>query len=121
MSENEDVKEVDTIQNNSIQCEYCKKEYTNLSNLRYHQKHTVSCLNIQKEIKTEYKCEFCNKIFSANRYLSQHLKNFCKKNKILNKNELLQKEIEELKKKLIEKDYELKCKDEIINKLEKQR
>lgn len=120
----EEYKNIEVIETNikmtdKLVCEYCKKEYTTLSNLKYHQKHTVSCLNIQKEMKTEFKCEFCNKVFTANRYLSQHLKNYCKTNKTLNKNELLQKEIEELKKKLIEKDYALKSKDEMINKLEK--
>jgi hypothetical protein len=55
-------------------CEYCDKEFTNMSYFNKHKKTAKYCLKIQKElgidnilvseIKTIIKCNLCLKIFS---------------------------------------------------------
>jgi hypothetical protein len=116
-----------------FECEYCKKEYTNISNLKHHQKTAKFCLDIQNQLPKSFKCELCNKVFDNNKYLKQHIDHYCKTNKIQKENEifkneinLLKTEITELKAKLDQKDKDLKnelknelkiklqCKDDII-------
>jgi hypothetical protein len=91
-------------------CDYCKKEYTTISNLRYHQKNTKACLDIQAEVIKDFKCEYCNKVFSNNKYLKQHLQKYCKSNKVQQENEILKNKIEEMKTKFekLEKEYKSK-------------
>jgi hypothetical protein len=114
-----------------FECEYCKKVYTNISNLKHHQKTAKFCLDIQNKLPRIFKCELCNKVFDNNKYLKQHIDHYCKSNKIQKENELLKNEINllkteitKLKAKLNEKDsknelqnelkIKLQCKDDII-------
>lgn len=107
-------------------CEYCKKEYSNLSALNHHQKTAVFCLKIQKSLTSlsntnlslnneENKtnnltiCEYCNKDFSTKFKLASHL-HICKQKEIYN----LKKEYE-LKLENSKKEYEL-----IISSLKKE-
>jgi hypothetical protein len=137
------INEEDTNQytNGSFVCEYCKKEYTTLSNLKHHQKTAQFCLDLQNQLSATFKCEHCEKMFSSNKYLKQHYSH-CKIYKIFNENANLKKEIEELKNKfkleineeLIKikdenkeiklklefKDQTILLKDETITKLEKE-
>ena len=98
---------------NTFVCEYCKKEYTTLSNLKHHQKTAQFCLDLQNQLSVGFKCEHCDKTFSSNKYLKQHYSH-CKIYKIFNENINLKKEIEELKTKFkLEMNEELiKIKDE---------
>lgn len=102
-----------------LTCNFCKKEYTSLSSLNYHQKTAVFCKKIQLNISltsntgsisnlntnantklvesNELKCNFCNKEFSTKFRLTTHL-NICKERE---NNELKNNynyEIDELKK-----------------------
>jgi hypothetical protein len=61
------------------QCQYCKKQYTSISNLNYHQKTTKACLKIQEALLTSsssivIKCQYCNKDFSCKSSLKHHEK-----------------------------------------------
>lgn len=67
----------------SIQCEYCKQNYTNISTLKLHQKSAKFCLEIQKKLNNsitiqEFSCEYCFKKFTLKQSLQDHL-NTCKK------------------------------------------
>jgi hypothetical protein len=84
-------------------CEYCKKEYANLSVLNYHQKTTNFCLKIQNSIKDKneqindiFTCEYCKKEFNTKFKLISHHNN-CK-----------QKDIDELKKEYEDKLNEVR-------------
>jgi hypothetical protein len=114
-------------------CEFCKKEYKSIYSLNVHKTTTKFCLEIQKKINeskvleeiNHFNCEFCDKEFTSTKYLNQHLER-CKSKKkltsdeIMKKNNLLEKEIAELKLKLQFKDEKLNDKDIIIEKLEKE-
>ena len=76
-----------------FECEYCKKEYTNISNLKHHQKTAKFCLDIQNQLPKSFKCELCNKVFDNNKYLKQHIDHYCKTNKIQKENEIFKNEI----------------------------
>jgi hypothetical protein len=119
---------------NTFVCEYCKKEYTTLSNLKHHQKTAQFCLDLQNQLSAGFKCEHCDKTFSSNKYLKQHYSH-CKIYKVFNENANLKKEIEELKTKfkleineelikIKDENKELKLKlefkDQTITKLEKE-
>ena len=73
-----------------IKCEFCNKNFTNKSNLIYHQKNTRSCLEKQGKKSLIYVCNFCERKLSTNERLVSHL-NICK-GKIKVKNEENQKE-----------------------------
>ena len=67
----------------SIQCQYCKQNYTNTSTLKLHQKSAKFCLEIQKKINNlitiqEFTCEYCFKKFTLKQSLQDHF-NTCKK------------------------------------------
>lgn len=80
----------------SIQCEYCKQDYINLSTLKFHQKSAKFCLQIQKKLNNsitiqEFNCEYCFKKFTLKQSLQDHL-NTCKKLKeIKSENETQEK------------------------------
>jgi hypothetical protein len=111
-------------------CEYCKKEYTTISNLKHHQRTAQFCLEIQNQITTGFKCEHCDKKFTSNKYLKQHYFH-CRIYKVFHENILIKKELEELKTKqkleiseAKDENKELKLKldfkEQTINKLEKE-
>ena len=93
-----------------MECEFCKKNLSTLSNLNYHKKTNKSCQKIQLQIKDKNDidsllspCEFCNKIFTF-QTMKVHL-NSCKKKKNFENGK-----DDEIKKLLEEKD-------DVINKL----
>jgi hypothetical protein len=133
----------------SIECEFCKKKYSNIHTLKTHQQTTKFCLKIQDKInikdkledieKKIFSCDYCNKEFLLKASLKDHLK-ICKKkieddisletnkisfleNKIkeLELNEIKNEELLSLKynSTINEKENEIKFKNEYINKLEK--
>jgi hypothetical protein len=90
------------IDETEIECDFCNKSFSNISNLRYHKKTNKKCQVIQNkdnkdEIESSFvNCEFCNKLFTV-QILKTHYKN-CKKKSDF--------EINELRKLLISKDEE---------------
>ena len=61
----------------SLECQFCKKNFTSKWNLNNHQKTAKHCLKIQKEKGIEnknthiYFCNFCNKTFTTKQYLNK--------------------------------------------------
>jgi len=103
-----------------LECEFCNKSFSNISNLRYHKKTNKKCQIIQKqkvdEIET-FNCSFCNKTFTK-QTIKTHNKT-CKK-KLNEEIKTLQIENNEIKNVLSEKDEqidEIEEKDEEIKKL----
>ena len=106
-------------------CEFCQKEFSNKSNLNYHQKTAKYCLKKRPDMNdnlNNYKCDHCDEKFSRKYNLDKHLSS-CKIKKkddydIHLKN--IEKEYEE-KIKQIKSSYEsqIKTLQETINKLEK--
>ena len=98
----------------AIICEFCNKEYKNISNLNNHQKTAKFCLKIQKgeqkgEQNLELTCDLCDKILSSKYRLDSH-KLTCKVNKKIMYEDL----IDIIK----QKDEEIKQKDYRIIELE---
>jgi hypothetical protein len=88
-----------------MECKFCKKQLSTISNLNYHIKNNKNCLEIQKNQNQNdnnnlVSCDFCKKSFS-NKSLKIHLKS-CKNKSI----EIIE-----------EKDKLLKEKDEIIEEM----
>jgi len=109
-----------------MECEFCNKSFSTMSNLKYHIKTNKKCQIIQKEknddISSSVNCEFCNKIFTT-QIFKIHNKT-CKKklneeNKKLNEeNKKLNEENIDIKKLLNKKDEEIKnLQNEEIKKL----
>jgi len=108
-----------------LECEFCVKTFSNISNLRYHKKTNKKCQIIQKqkvdqkvdEIET-FNCSFCNKTFTK-QTIKTHNKT-CKK-KLNEEIKTLQIENNEIKNVLSEKDEQIEKllseKDEQIEKL----
>jgi len=105
-----------------LECEFCNKSFSNISNLRYHKKTNKKCQIIQKqkvehEIET-FNCSFCNKTFTK-QTIKIHNKT-CKK-KLNEEIKTLQIENNEFKSALSEKDEQIKKilseKDEQIKKI----
>lgn len=102
-------------------CNFCKKEYSNISILNYHQKTAKFCKKLQQidnpidiSENNKFNCDFCNKNFSTKFRLNTHL-NSCKEKEshILKKE--YSNEIEELKKEFNDEIEEIK--KEHINEL----
>ena len=98
---------------NSLICQFCKTEFTNLYNMNNHQKKAKYCLLIQgkaniekKKLELEFRCEYCNKNISSKYNLEKHIK-ICtyKKEK--------DKKIQELK----EKDKKIQDQEKVFIKL----
>jgi hypothetical protein len=112
-----------------MECEFCKKEFSTKPNLIYHQKNTKYCLDLQGKKNIQFKCEYCDKIFTCQQRLNEHILKVCKlKNKINFEKEIkkiqedfsLYKKQEKLRLKDKEKQFEQKIneKNEYILKLE---
>jgi chromosome segregation ATPase len=56
-----------------MNCQYCKKVYTNKYTLNTHQKTAKACLKLQKN-NTAIKCHYCEKTFSSQSSLNLHQK-----------------------------------------------
>jgi len=93
-----------------MECEFCKKNLSSLSNLNYHKKTNKSCLKIQLQEKNNKEqietllisCEFCHKLFTSHK-LKIHLKT-CKHKNI----SLIEKKDDEIKSLIEKKDDEIK-------------
>ena len=84
-----------------MECEFCKKIFSNKSALNKHKKQAKYCLDIQNvKPDTIHKCNICEKTFNVKSSLERH-KNLCK----INPSKLID-EIEELKKALQEQKLE---------------
>ena len=81
-----------------MNCNYCKKEFSNKSNLTRHQKKCLIKINKPPKI---FECEFCSKELCSNYSLNRHL-NICKVKKTHDD------EIEELKSMVIQLQDEIK-------------
>ncbi len=104
------------------ECEFCKKEYSNIHILNNHQKTANFCLKIQNNINSNEPddknniqlstCHFCNKEFNTKFKLSSHLKN-CKHKELEEVKKYYETKIEELSVELEEnkKDCEVKLEE----------
>ena len=101
------------IDNEDMECKFCKTQLSTVGNLNYHIKNNKKCLDIQKkQNQTDnnmlVSCDFCKKQFS-NKSLKTHLQ--CCKNKTI---ELIEEKV-----KLIE--YMKKEKDDLIEEHKKEK
>ena len=88
-----------------MECKFCNKNFTTISNLNYHMKNNKKCLEsheVQKNDNILKPCDFCKKNFS-NKSLKVHLR-ICKIKK--------EKEINDI---INEKDDLLNEKDDLLN------
>ena len=53
----------------SIICEYCETELKNKSSLKYHQKNTKYCLEMQGKKQDKFICDKCEKVLSSKQML----------------------------------------------------
>ena len=100
-----------------MECEFCNKNFTTMSNLRYHKKTNKKCQEIQSKDKdineivseSSVSCEFCDKKFTK-QTIKVHNKICKKKLEFENKNLLSEKdkEIKKLLSEKFEKDEEIK-------------
>jgi hypothetical protein len=95
-----------------MNCEFCKKEFSNKSNLICHQKTAKYCLKLREEnLPNGFNCDYCNEKFLRKSVLTSHLEK-CKFKKELDQNELILKLKSEhklnLESKLLEKDNIIK-------------
>jgi hypothetical protein len=58
----------------SIECNYCKNKFKNVSSLNYHMKTAIYCLKLRNTTNTLFKCEYCSKNFSSNNKRYMHVK-----------------------------------------------
>jgi hypothetical protein len=87
--------------NSSLLCEFCDKNFTSKASLSKHQKTTKYCLQKQGIKNEEYKCVYCSKILATQLRLNTHI-NICKlKDKKSNKYICLYEEKEEEMKRYI--------------------
>ena len=92
-----------------MECTFCKKVFSTKPNLINHQKTTKYCLQLQGRVNTNFSCEYCDKYFTSQQTLNDHVLYTCKKHK---KSEH-EKQIDLLKERLTQKDsyYEEKIKE----------
>jgi hypothetical protein len=81
---------------NTLVCQYCKTEFSNLYNMNNHQRKAKYCLLIQGKVhvidnKTEFKCKYCKKNLASKQKLSYHI-DICDKKFILLLDELKEKD-----------------------------
>ena len=101
-----------------MECNFCKKTLSTKINLLTHQKNAKYCLLLQGKINTNFKCEHCNKYFSSQQTLNEHINHTCKK---YIKKTYVELETENilLKEKLIEKNATIYKLEEQISSLQK--
>ena len=98
-----------------MECKFCNKNFTTISNLNYHMKNNKKCLEIQQnqnQNDNNVSCDFCKKNFS-NKSLKVHLR-ICKIKKEKEINDIMNEKdaiIEEIK----------KDKDAIIEEIKKEK
>ena len=95
-----------------MECEFCKKSLSTLSNLNYHKKTNKTCQSIQTQNNKEpivsflTSCEFCDKVFSF-QTLNVHLKTCKQKKKDEEIKRLTEKKDEEIQRLTEKKDQEI--------------
>jgi hypothetical protein len=101
-----------------MECTFCKKSFSTKPNLVNHQKTAKYCLKIRGETNIVFTCNDCDKCFTTQQTLNEHILYTCKQH---HKN-LYEKQIEILRqeKETILREHELKLqeKDAYISKLE---
>jgi len=88
-----------------MDCEHCKKTFSNKSNLRNHQKTAKYCLKLQNKDINEFSCKACDYSFTSKRNLKLHEISCINLIKIINNDKIKQKE-KECREKLKQKDIE---------------
>lgn len=86
-----------------MDCDFCKKNFSSVNNLRYHQKTAKYCLEIQGKSAQNFFCDFCKKTFTLQNSLTKHGR-ICrdkKQSEEIDKQKAYEKD---LKEKLKEKD-----------------
>jgi len=104
-----------------LKCEFCEKEYKNISSLNFHKKSAKFCLEKQGKENPEFKCHYCQKIYSRKESLENHTE-VCKAKPLDDEITRLKKQIiiknNEEKLKIKELEDIVKEKDKTIEKLE---
>lgn len=84
-----------------MNCQYCNKTFSSLSNLNFHIKTAKYCLKIRNnseiiqnndKLIEEFKCDYCDDIFFRKYILNKHIK-ICKEKKQIVDNKLTEKNI----------------------------
>jgi hypothetical protein len=93
-----------------MECQFCKKTYSNIYTLKNHQTLTRTCLLIQKELgnKVEpkiFECSFCNKNLSTKARLDSHYM-ICKIKKECDTKKEIEKAVEEKTKQIIKDEFD---------------
>jgi hypothetical protein len=98
-----------------LKCQFCEKEFQNISSFNLHQRTAKYCLEKQGKENIEYQCKYCKKFFTNKQRLETHLEicsvKLSESSKKIKDLEIKIKELEKLKTK----------KDKIIEKLEKEK
>jgi 5-methylcytosine-specific restriction endonuclease McrA len=64
-----------------MECQFCNKSFSNQYTLQTHQMNTKKCIAIQQNVQQvirEFKCLYCEKIFTTKRRLDDHVTYVCK-------------------------------------------
>jgi len=58
-----------------MECSYCQRIFSTMSNLKYHQKHAKYCLSLQGSTRnlSKFICDFCEASYTAKHSLSGHM------------------------------------------------
>jgi hypothetical protein len=102
----------------SLECVFCKRNFSSKFSLKKHQKTAKYCLKIQgkENIPGKFKCKGCGKTFTRKELFIYH-DNICKKNKENRQNEQYERKIEEIQKQC---ERKIVAKDKIILSLKRQ-
>ena len=66
-----------------MECEYCKKNFSNKFILKNHQLNAKYCLELRKKDNENFKCSYCKKNLASKWSLDNHLDNCVDKFKML--------------------------------------
>lgn len=100
-------------------CQYCSREFSSLSNLKYHQKHAQYCLQNRPDgVIKGTECKFCKKMLGSKYNLQLHYKTCPEKRVSIVKDKLREtkKEVKSLKKKVKDSEKTVeKMENEILS------
>ena len=104
-----------------MECNFCKRIFSNNGTLKSHKKTAKYCLQIQEkqgiEIEAQFQCEFCHKKLSQNLGLERHY-NICKKRLEIIITEKCNDKINQYETTIMEQKEKIKEQKEIIEKLQ---